>query len=469
MTSSAKQELDVQVETEELEGGQVKLQVTVPAEPVAKVRDEVLKGFRKRANIPGFRKGKVPRALLERYVDEDALKQQILATLAADAYDAAVAKAGVEALNRPDIADAELTDDGTVTFSATITLRPKIELGEYKGLKATRNISPATDQQIEAELERVRSRRAQFRELPADAIIEKRDLVVVDYEMLVDGEKRDDMSASGYPLEVGSDELFPEMNEALPGAKPGDTREITITYPETHSDKSLAGKTATIKVTVKEARRRQLPDLDDEFAKQVSDLQTMDELRGRIRERLEAVGKAMAEEDVRNQLIRQVTDTAALNVPEVVVGREVDSRIEEIEQELDRRGLILHQHLRNIGQSFEDWRADIETDARAAARRALVLNELGEREKIQVTDEDLHEEMHREAAIDQLTEEEIHRRYEDSAALNRLVTRLYNRKTVQFLVDNAEITEETVEAEGEEEEKAGEGETGNGSHSHLSG
>jgi trigger factor len=458
VTSEAKPELEVEVETEELAGGQVQLRVTVPAEPVARIREDVLKTFSRRANIPGFRKGKVPRSLLERYVDQDALNQEIIETLVGDACEAAIAKAGVEAINRPRVTDAKLTDDGTLAFSATVTRRPKIELGEYKGLKVTRHVTPVTDAQVEAELERLRSRRAQFRELPADGVIEKGDLVVVDYEMLVDGEKREEASASGYPLEVGADELFPEMNDALPGVKVGDVREFQVGYPETHSDASLAGNTATFRVTAKEARRRQLPELDDEFAKQVSDLASLEELRARLRENLGEIGKAMADDDVRSQLVRQVSEGATLDVPEALVGREVDSRIEDIEAELDRRGLTLNQHRRNIGQSFEDWRADIETDARAAARRALVLDEIGERENVKVTEEEIQEEMHARAEIERIPEREVHERYEDPAMLNRLVTRLYQRKVVQFLLDNAEVTEETIEPSVEGEEKAGEGE-----------
>jgi FKBP-type peptidyl-prolyl cis-trans isomerase (trigger factor) len=145
-------------------------------------------------------------------------------------------------------------------------------------------------------------------------------------------------------------------------------------------------------------------------------------------------------------------------VPEGLVGREVDSRIEGIEEELGRRGLTLNQHLRNTGQSFDDWRADIETDARAAARRALVLDEIGEREGIKVTDEEIHEEMHRRAEIEEVSEREVHERYQERAMLNRLVTRLYQRKVVRFLLDNAEVTEEVVEPEEEGEQKPAEGE-----------
>lgn len=451
MSSPSEHELNVDVEVKELDGGQVELQVKVPPAPVERVRTAVLREFGRRANIPGFRKGKAPRSVLERYVDADALREQIVESLLSDAYDAAVEKAGINPLDQARIGEPDLTEEGGLSFSAAVTLRPTIELGEYKGLKATRRITAVTDAHVEAELERARSRRAQFRELPQDEPVQKGDVVIVDYDMFVDGEKRDDASAQGYPLEVGEDELFPEMNEALPGSKVGETRDVEVNYREDHSDPWLAGKTAQFKVTIKQARRRQLPELDDDFAKEVSDLETLDGLRRRVREILEAVGKAIADDEVRTQLIQIVSDAASLDVPEALVGREVDRRMDEIEGELDRRGLTLHQHLQNANQSFEDWRADIETNARAAARRALVLDEIGEQEKIQVTDEEGHEEMQRQADREGIKEEDIRERYSsDPSQFNRLVTRVYHRKVVQFLVDNAEITEEIVQPEEEE-------------------
>jgi trigger factor len=455
VSSPDSEKLDVDVEVKELDGGQVELQVKVPPDRVEKVKAAVLREFGRRANIPGFRKGKAPRSVLERFVDQEVLRDRIIDSLLEDAYDAATEKAGIKPLDRARIGDADITEEAGLAFSATVTLRPEIELGEYEGLKVTRRVTPVTDENVEAELERVRSRRAQFRELPKDELVTEGDLAIVDYEMFLDGEKKEDASAQGYPLEVGADQLFPEMNEALPGSKAGETRDVEVRYREDHSDPSLAGKTAQFKVTVKEARRRQLPELDDDFAKEVSDLETLDALRQRIRENLEAVGKALAEEEVRTQLIQQVSETASLDVPEALVGREVDRRMEEVENELDRRGLTLHQHLQNTNRSFEDWRADIEADARAAARRALVLDESGERETIHVTDEEMHEEMHRQAEREGQSEQDLQERYSsDPAQFNRLVTRLYHRKTVQFLLDNADVTEEIVEPEAAEEDSA---------------
>lgn len=448
MSSPDSEKLDVDVEVKELEGGQVELQVKVHPASVERVRAAVLRELGRRASIPGFRRGKAPRSVVERFVDQEVLRGQIIDSLLEDAYDAATEKAGITPLDRARIGDASLTEDNGMAFSATVTLRPEIELGEYKGLKVTRHITPVTDESVQAELERIRSRRAQFGELPEEEPVAEGDLVIVDYDALVDGEKKDDASVQGYPLEVGSDQLFPEMNEALPGSRIGETREVEVRYRDDHSDPALAGKTAQFKVKIREARRRQLPELDDEFARAVSDLDTMEALRQRVRDNLEAVGNALADDDVRTQLIQQVSDGASLDVPDALVGREVDRRIEEIEGELDRRGLTLHQHLQNTNQSFADWRADIEADSRAAARRALVLDEIGEREKIQVTEGELHEEMDRQAEREKATRQVIRERYSsDPPQFSRLVTRLYHRKVVQFLLDNAEVSEEIVTRE----------------------
>ncbi len=452
VSSGAKQELDVAVEVSELGGGQVKMAVKVPPEPVAKIKEEVMKSFSRRADIPGFRKGKAPRSVLARFIDQDALRARIIESLLDDAYEAALKKAELETLGRGEVGEVELADNGTLSFSATLTRRPQIELGEYKGLKAARRVVQVTEAQIDTEIERLRERRADYRELPEGGVIEKGDVVIVDYEMFVDGEKRESGSASGYPLEVGADTLFPEMNEALLGVKLEEPCEVEVNYPENHSDQSLAGKKAIFKVTVTAARRKQLPEVTDEFAKQTLGVETVEKLREQIRLMLESLSKGMAEDEMREDLLRQVSDTTTLDVPQALVNREVDARIESFTGELEHRGLTLSQYLKNMGQTFDDWRAGIEIEARQAARRALILDEIGEREKIEVTDEEVHAEMHRVAEIEGIKEDDIHEHFHDQAQINRLVTRIYNRKIMQFLVDNAEITEETVapEAEGTE-------------------
>ena len=452
VSSSEARELEVEVETTPLEGGQVELSVRVPAEPVNKVREEALRAFSRRVSIPGFRRGKAPRAMVERHVDQQALKDQIIESLVGDAYGAALEKAGVKDLGQPRISEADITGEGVLSFKAVVTLQPEITLGEYKGLQATRNITPVTEEQVNSEVDRLRARQGRYAGLPEGAAIEKGDLAVVDYEMLVEGEKREEASAAGYPLEVGADQLFPELNEALVGARPGELRELDVTYPEAHSDKSLAGKTAHFRVTVAQVRRRQLPEADDEFARQVSDLADMAALRERIRQNLEVIGRAIADEDVRNQLLRQLSESASLDVPQTIVDRETDRRIDEITEELERRGLTLNQHLRQANQSFDDWRADLEADARQAARQALILNEIGEREKIEVTEEELHAEVHRLAEVEKTPEERVQERLRDAAELSRVMSRLRHRKILRFLVDQAQVTEEVAEpgAEGRE-------------------
>lgn len=453
MASPDKPHLDVEVEVKPLPGGQVELSVRVPAEPVRGTRDQVLAQFARRANIPGFRRGKAPRAVVERYVDQQALKEQIIDALLTDAYEQAREKAGIKALDLARIANADLTAEGALTFQATLTVRPEITLGDYKGLQATRHITPVTDSQVEAELERIRSRHSHFTELPAESGIAPGDLAVVDYEMFVDGEKREEASASGYPLEVGADQLFPELNKELLGARPEEARDFEVTYPEQHSDPSLAGKTARFHVTVRQVRRRQLPDLDDEFAWQVSDLETMAALRDRIRQNLETIGRAIAEEDLRSQLLRQVSESTSLDIPQALVDRETDRRIDEITQDLERRGLGLQQHLRQAGLSFEDWRADLEAEARQTARRALILDEIGEREKIEVTDEEIEAEIHRLAEAEHMDPDRFRERLHDSAEMNRLANRVYHRKILRFLVDQAQVTEE-IAPPGEEAPEA---------------
>lgn len=452
MSAPATPELNVEVETQELEGGQVALLVRVPPEPVLAARRQVVSAASRRVNIPGFRKGKAPRALLERYLDPEYLQKQLIEHLLPEAYDAAVKQSGVTPLTDPELDDVELADDNALTFKATITRRPEITLGDYQGLKATKYVSPVTDEQVQAELDKVRARAAHHADLPQGASLEVGDLAVVDYDMYLGDEKREQGSTTGYPLEVGADELFPQLNDALPGAALGETRDFEVTYPENHADPELAGKTATFKVTAKQARRRQLSELDDDFAKGVSDLATLDELRARVRENLVRLGASVADQDVESQLLRQVVESASLDVPGVVVQHEVEHRLADISAALERRGDDLHSHLRRLGRTFDDFRADLDSEARQDVRQTLILDEIGDREKIQVTPEELHAGFHEIGEREKLSDHDLHARMEDSRERARLVNRLHRRKTIRFLVDHAEVTEQVGEPKKEEEE-----------------
>jgi len=452
VSAPATPELNVEVETQELEGGQVALLVRVPPEPVLAARRQVVSAASRRVNIPGFRKGKAPRALLERYLDPEYLQKQLIEHLLPEAYDAAVKQSGVTPLTDPELDDVELADDNALTFKATITRRPEITLGDYQGLKATKYVSPVTDEQVQAELDKVRARAAHHADLPQGASLEVGDLAVVDYDMYLGDEKREQGSTTGYPLEVGADELFPQLNDALPGAALGETRDFEVTYPENHADPELAGKTATFKVTAKQARRRQLSELDDDFAKGVSDLATLDELRARVRENLVRLGASVADQDVESQLLRQVVESASLDVPGVVVQHEVEHRLADISAALERRGDDLHSHLRRLGRTFDDFRADLDSEARQDVRQTLILDEIGDREKIQVTPEELHAGFHEIGEREKLSDHDLHARMEDSRERARLVNRLHRRKTIRFLVDHAEVTEQVGEPKKEEEE-----------------
>ena len=458
MSAPSGPQLEVEFETKELGGGEVELDVRVSPDHVNPIRERLISTFTRRLNLPGFRKGKAPRALVERQLDQERLKEEIVDDLLELAYEQALEKAGIKAVGRARLADAEISDDGEFTFKATVTRRPEITLGGYQGLQVTRRITRVTDAEVEAELGRLRSRYAKFVDLPADEVIEKGDLVLVDYEGSVEGERVEQASASGYPLEVGVDELFPELNQALLGARVGEEKEITTASAPEHFGPEHAGKPVVYQVKAASARRRQFPDLDDAFAKQVSDLETMEALRQRIRDNLEVIGRAIAEDGVRNDLTRQVCEAARLDIPPALVSRAMDRRVAEIEEELTRHGLSLAQHLNRLGRSLEDWRADLKVEMRDDVRRALVLDEIGVREKVEVNDEDIHQEVHRLAERDSVPEDRIQKQLADSEQFNSLAIRLYHRKVVQFLVDHAEVTEEVAEPGGDEPPGVGSGE-----------
>ena len=450
MTTPSSPQLDVEFETNEMQGGELELIVRVPPEQVSPIRERIISTFARRVNIPGFRKGRAPRAIIERHLDAEALKQEITEHLLESAYEAALEKAGIKALGRARISESAIADDGAFTFKTVLSRRPEITLGDYQGLKATRHVTRVTEAEVGGELERLRSRYAKFAELPPDGAIEKGDLVIVDYEGYVDGERVEQACASGYPLEVGVDELFPELNEALLGGRVGETKEITTASAPEHFGPDYAGKPVIYKAKAASARRREFPALDDAFAKQVSDLETLEALRQRIHSNLEVIGRAVADDGVRSDLTRQVCEGASLEMPPAFVGRAVDRRVAELEEEVQRRGMSLSQHLSRLHRSFDDWRADLEIEVRDDVRRALVLDEIGTREKVEVSDEEIEAEIARIAEQERTTPEKVHEQLHDSEAFNRMATRLYHRKIVQFLVDHAEVAEEVAEPSAEE-------------------
>jgi trigger factor len=449
--------MEVQVQVEELERGETALSVEVPASVVRETRERVLKEVAQRTSLPGFRKGKAPRSLLSRYLDDEQLREEMLERLLPQACQAALEKTGIQSLERPRVEEPNLTEEDCLLFKAIVTRKPEVKLPEYKGLKLTRARSAVSEEQVEAELERLRARHRRF-EPVSDRPAQAGDLAIIDYEPAAEGEVKPEAGTKGYPLVIGSDTLFPQLNEALPGLRPGETKTVPVSYPADYSDPELAGRQVEFRVTLRELRQETLPELNDDFARAAGQCQTLEELRAQLRRSLERFAAAVAEAELRSGAVREVVDGAELELPEALVGREVDLAIDRETERLERQGISLEQHLRQSGSNFERWRRELELEARQRVKEALVLDAIGEQEKIEISQEDLEAEVARVARIEEIGEEQARARVLGSGQLERSVNRIFRQKVVDLLVASAEVTEE--KAEGAEQEGPLPGEQG---------
>jgi trigger factor len=265
--------------------------------------------------------------------------------------------------------------------------------------------------------------------------------------LLVEGERHDQGSATGYPLEVGSDKLFPELNESLVGARVGEERRVPVTYPADFHRPELAGKSGEFAVTIGQVKERVLPELTDEFAREHTSITSVEKLGERIRRTLEAVAEAMAESNLRNELLGQVVEASQVEVPAAPVEREVARRAEAVEEDVERQGASLESYLARRGLSEQAWRRSLAVEARNDIRRALVLDAIGRAEKIEPTDKEIERELAEQAKEEGRTPEQVRRRLERADDLDRIVNRVYHRKVMEFLVRNAEVTSETAAAQ----------------------
>ena len=431
----------MQVEIERLESGQVVVNVQVESDRVKQEIDRVFRDYSRRVSIPGFRKGKAPRAVLERHLDPEALKQMTMDRLIPDVYEEAIKEADIEPLGKAQVESAEFQDDQSLNFKAVVWVKPQVTLGEYRNLKVTRPATTITPEQVEAELKSLQERRGEY--LPVlDRGIEKGDLAVVDYQMSIDGNIRPEGGAQGYPLEVGADTFFSELNEGLMGARVQDVRRITVSYPSGHSDPELAGKEALFEVTVKEVKAKRLPQLNDDFARSVSDCQTLDELKERIKNNLQVIAQQLAEREMRENLVNRAVEGSFVDPPQVLVEQEVRRRKEEFEQALTARGSTWESYLEETGRDKEALSEEWEIEARAAVKRALILDAIGEKEKVEVAPEEMEAEIARLAESRKVTVAKVKKLLFEEDQLSRLVNRLYQRKVIQLLLDSAEVVAE---------------------------
>ncbi|MCE5003901.1 trigger factor [Staphylococcus chromogenes] len=378
---------------EKKEGNEGLLQVTVPAEEVDKALDQAFKKVVKQINVPGFRKGKVPRPIFEQRFGVEALYQDAVDILLPKSYSNAVEEAGINPVDQPEIEVTQIEKGKEFKFDATVTVEPEVELGDYKGLEIEKQDTELTDEEVETTINQRLEAMADM-VIKEDGKVEEGDTVNLDFDGYVDGEQFEGGQADGYDLEIGSGMFIPGFEEQLVGLKVGEEKDVEVTFPEEYHAEELAGKPATFKTKINEIKTKEVPELDDELANELdSEANTVDEYKENLRKQL-AESKATEAENVqKEEAITKATDNAKVDIPDAMIKTEEDRMLQEFAQRLQQQGLNLETYFQISGQSEEDLRGQMKEDAEQRVKTNLTLAAIADAENIEASDEDVEKEL----------------------------------------------------------------------------
>ncbi|GGA41178.1 trigger factor [Kroppenstedtia guangzhouensis] len=412
------------------------LTVEVDEQKLGEALNKAFKKVVKNVNIPGFRKGKVPRPIFEKRFGVEALYQDAVEILVPEAYQAGVEETGIKPVDQPEIDIEQLEKGKPFVFKATVTVKPEVKLGDYKGLEVPEKDFSVTADDVEAELKRMQERQGQLKPVE-EGTVEEKDRVILDFEGFVDGEAFEGGKAEGYTLEVGSGQFIPGFEEQLIGLKPGGEKEVKVTFPEDYHAEELAGKEAVFRVKLHEIKRLELPELDDEFAQDVSELDTLDELKKDIENKLKEQ-KAKEEENYkRNSLVEKASEQAEIDLPDVMVEHEIDHMLQHFEQQLQMQGVNLDQYAQFTGQEKSEIREQFKEDAEKKVRANLVLEAIAAQENVEVSDEETEAEVKKLAEQMGRDIEEIRKLLEAQGGFDQIRNEVKIRKTIDLLVSNS--------------------------------
>lgn len=376
---------------EKKEGNQGLLTVTVPKEEVDKGLDKAFKKVVKQINVPGFRKGKMPRPLFEQRFGVESLYQDALDFILPEAYGNAVEEAEINPVDRPEIDVTQMEKGKELIFEATVTVEPKVELGDYKGLSIEKQDREVTDEEFNQAIEDAVSRQAEL--TVKEGEIAEGDVVNINFDGYVDGEAFEGGQAEGYDLEIGSGSFIPGFEEQLIGLKANDSKDVVVTFPEEYHAEELAGKEATFKCEVNEVKSKEIPELDDELAQELDEsVSTVDEYKEKLRKDLEEAKVNQAEATEKEEAITKATDNAKVDIPEAMINTELDRMMQEFEQRISQQGLNLELYYQFSGQSEEELKAQMKEDAEKRVKTNLTLRAIADAENIEVSDADVEAE-----------------------------------------------------------------------------
>ena len=414
---------------------ELKLEFTIEA---AKFDEAIKKVYAKSAkyfNIPGFRKGKAPMNIVEKYYGSEIFYEDAFNEVVPEVYENELKENNIEAVSHPDIDVKQIGKGQDLIFTAVVQTKPEVKLGKYKGIELKKVEYNVSDHDIEHELGHMQEKNARLVSIE-DRAVEKDDTTVIDFEGFVDGVAFEGGKAENHELVIGSNTFIPGFEDQIIGMKIGEERDINVTFPEEYFSEELKGKPAVFKVKLHEIKKKELPELDDEFAKDVSEFDTLKELKESIKEKLETENKNRAKYETEEAAVKAVCDNVELDIPSGMIETEIDNMTKEIEQRLSYQGMRLENYLQMIGKTNEEFRKEYEEQATTSVKNKLVLEAIIKAENIEADSKKVEEKIKEMAELYGQKEEQLK---ENEAFVKYLEESLKTERAVEIIVENAKI------------------------------
>jgi len=432
------------VSHEQLEPGVVLLEAEVGAEDVASVFRQVYNDFSKQVRLPGFRKGKVPREILQQRVGRDAIRQEAINRLAQPAYEAALEQSGLETVEQVSFEVVEIDESIPFHFKTKLVTRPPVLLGDYESLWAEKPKIEISDEQVQEQLETLRRRHAQYLPLEGRSL-QYGDLVWGTLQVTVLGGPEPEKPSAVRPFIIGDNGMVPSLDEFLLGHGEDETVEPIVTYPDDFPEKNLAGTSARARFEIEGCREQQLPDLDDEFATQMGEFSTLEELRSEIRRALEQHAVSAAMKSIEADLVRQAVDRSVVTIPEVLTERRSHRRLEEIESRLKEQQTTLEAYLESLDSTLDDLKSKVRDQVAFETRKQYVLEEIAEKEQVLVTEDELSEHVRKMAKAMRESPAALRKRLQETDSLDIFRGQLRKEKAARLLLQRSGAVPEAAD------------------------
>lgn len=434
------------ISCEKLEKSMVELQFSIDAETFKNAVAAAFKREGKKYSVPGFRKGKAPRAMIEKMYGADIFHYDAINDLFPEAYEAAVKEAGIDVVGRPEPEVVSMSENEGATLKVKVAVKPEVTLGDYAGLNVTKKVKTVDESLVDAEIKRMQDRNGRL--LTREGAAENGDTVDIDFEGFVDGVAFEGGKAEHYSLVLGSGSFIPGFEDQVIGHSAGEEFDVNVKFPEQYQAEELAGKDATFKIKLHEVKYKELPELDDDFAKDVSEYDTLDELKNSIRKNIEENNNKQADAQVENDLIEQVVNGMTVEVPEAMYEARVEELVQDFQYRIAQQGLKLEQYLQYMGMKLDDFKAQFHEQAEKQVKMRLAMEAIVAKEAIQATDEEFEKEIKRIADAYKMEVEKVRSVVDEAAVKADLAV----NKAIDFVKEKANVTVENEDASSENKE-----------------